>query len=340
MMGRVVRVSPGGHQGIVVRGRLDLQHVDSRTCKLPRGDRLRHRVGVDDRTPGGVDQVRRPRHFGDGRRVEHVTGFLGQWAVNAYDQRLGQQLGERLNSSDTERLVVAVLLVGVVEDDVHPQGLCPERRGRTDSAEPHHAEDLSPQPGKRHYLLIRPVALACPQSGIGEVHAPGERKRHGDSRVGDLLGAVVGHVGHGDSPGAGELPIDVVDSNAAANDQLAASEPLDRGLCDGDLVVQNDRVGIVDRSCQIGLAVGLQRDHVGNVAEKSSLGFELVVDEVGNHYTKLFAHRRDVLWRVIWCTTGGCRRTNPQEHPGYAPGRQLQGTGRRPNSPRDRSARS
>ena len=53
------------------------------------------------------------------------------------------------------------------------------------------------------------------------MNATRQRQGHADGAVGDILGAVIGHVAHGNATGAGKFVIDVVDAHAAADDQLA-----------------------------------------------------------------------------------------------------------------------
>jgi hypothetical protein len=126
---------------------------------------------------------------------------------------------------------------------------------------------------------IRPVA----EPRVELVDAAGEGEHHADRRVGHLLRAIVGHVGHRDAALAGEGVIDVVESHAAADDQPAVLEPLDRGPREPDVVIHHDRGGVLDPADELVFMEGVERLHGGQPGEGFPLRSEVVGDEIGDH---------------------------------------------------------
>ena len=85
VMGRVLRISPGEHQGIASAGRLVFQDVDACSGQMSGCDRCRHGRGVDYGAPRSVHQIRAGWHRGDGLRVDQMMRLLGERAVRAND---------------------------------------------------------------------------------------------------------------------------------------------------------------------------------------------------------------------------------------------------------------
>ena len=83
---------------------------------------------------------------------------------------------------------------------------------------------------ERGDVVIPPVGVGRPQEVVVKVDAARQGEHQADRRVGDFFGAVIGHVGDRNAAGAGEGVIDVVVAHAAADDELAVLQPLDRGL--------------------------------------------------------------------------------------------------------------
>src|SRR5207247_2645108 len=135
----------------------------------------------------------------------------------------------------------------------------------------------SSQPVQRHGLRVVPRAFAAAQSRVRQMHAARERHHHGDSRVCDVLGAVVGDVGHGNAARAGEGVIHVVETHTAAHDDLAAREPLDDARGDLNAVINHQRVGVLDAPDEFVFAVRIQSDYFGEVTASAVLG-------IGGHW--------------------------------------------------------
>ena len=76
-------------------------------------------------------------------------------------------------------------------------------------------------------LSTLPFAPLGAQTRVVQMNAARERKRHANGRIGHLFGAVIGHVRHGDAPLPGKDPIDIIETHAAAHDELAARQAFD-----------------------------------------------------------------------------------------------------------------
>ena len=131
--------------------------------------------------------------------------------------------------------------------------------------------------------MIHPRIGAIAEPGVELVDAAGEGQHHADRRVGHLLGAVVGHVGHGDASLAGEGMVDVVEAHTAADDQPAVFQPLDRAPREPDVVIHHDRGSILDPADELVLVVGVEGLDRGQAGQRPALGGEVVIDEVGDH---------------------------------------------------------
>jgi hypothetical protein len=198
-------------------------------------------------------------------------------------ERLPEQLLDRLYPPDADGLVEAVLPVGIVEGDIHPERLGPQGRGDPDPPQPHDRERPPPQPAERGKHVIHPGIGPVAQPRVELMDAAGEREHHPDRRVGDLLGAVVGDVRHRDAPLAGEGVVDVVEAHAAAHDQPAVLQPLDRRPGEADVVVHHDRGRVFDPPGKLVLVVGVERLHRGQAGEGLALRSEVIGDEIGDH---------------------------------------------------------
>jgi len=76
--------------------------------------------------------------------------------------------------------------------------------------------------------------------------------------VGDLLGAVIGHVAHDDATPAGRLQVHVVEADAAADDAATLRELGEGALGQLDVVIDQQHVGRAAGADDLGLVVGLQ----------------------------------------------------------------------------------
>ena len=128
------------------------------------------------------------------------------------------------------------------------------------------------------------------QERVKLVNAPGEGQHEADRAVGDLLGAVIRHIRHGDALLPGEDPVHVVKADAAADDQLAVFQAVDGGGGQGEIVVEHYRVGILDLPHEILLGEGVERRDGGNVPEGRQLGREITGDKVGDDDLEWLAH--------------------------------------------------
>ena len=100
----------------------------------------------------------------------------------------------------------------------------------------------------------------------------GQGQHHADGRVGHFLRPVIRDDRHRDAALAGRPPVDVVVAHAAADDDLAASEPLDRRPRDRNGVVEDDRIHILDPTDQVFLALRIEGHDPGRVAKDPAFG--------------------------------------------------------------------
>jgi hypothetical protein len=110
-------------------------------------------------------------YFGQRLGIHHVSGFLGQRAVQTQDMRLGEKVIKLLHTPNPEGLVIAGRLIGVVKCDVHAEGFCAERHGRADAPQSDDAEHAPPQTIDGRHLGIMPCTNVRPQTRIQE-HNP------------------------------------------------------------------------------------------------------------------------------------------------------------------------
>ncbi len=100
-------------------------NVDSRSSQTPGSQGARNGRCIDDTSSSCVDQVRAFRQHLERLGVHQVFGFGSKRAVNTEYERLREELVERLDTANPDRFIISILLVGIIEDHVHPQGFGP-----------------------------------------------------------------------------------------------------------------------------------------------------------------------------------------------------------------------
>ena len=120
-----------------------------------------------------------------------------------------------------------------MEQYLHVEGAGAPGHGQADPAEPEHAEATPAQAIEAGRPVVAPVAeRVLAQAVVIAVDAAPERQQQGHGVVGHLGGAVVRHDRDGDAPRAETRQVQAVVADAAANDNPAVLQPVDR-LGDG-----------------------------------------------------------------------------------------------------------
>ncbi len=96
-----------------------------------------------------------------------------------------------------------------------------------------------------------------------------------------FFGAVVRHVANHDAATACRFQIDVVETDAAADNAAALPQSGDGALGELDVMEDEQNIGLGGAGCHIRLVVGLQQDQVGNGVEDGALdaGFGEVIGD-------------------------------------------------------------
>ena len=87
---------------VVGARRLHRQHVNARAGDIALAERFHERGDVDDRAARRVDQDRVAFHLLERCRVDHVTRFVGEWAMEAHDIGRRQKIVEAIDAMDAD----------------------------------------------------------------------------------------------------------------------------------------------------------------------------------------------------------------------------------------------
>src|SRR5262249_59353115 len=115
--------------------------------------------------PRRVDQDAPPLHLRQGSGVDEVMTGLVEVAMEADEVALLQQVVEPERPPDAQGLLGAGDDIRVVEHDIQPERLGPERRSRADPATADDPEGLAAEPGGGLGGAVIPAALAAPPVG-------------------------------------------------------------------------------------------------------------------------------------------------------------------------------
>ena len=162
--------------------------------------------------------------------------------MQADEVALLEQLVELVDAADAQGLVDPLAEVGVVEDDVEPQGLGAEGRRRADPAAADDPEGLAAQAGRAQGGPVVPGPR--PDRLVRRQQPPRQGQQEHDRVVGDLLRAVVGHVADDHAVAGRGIQVDVVVPHPRADDAAASRRPGEAGLAqDRQVVEHDDRIG-------------------------------------------------------------------------------------------------
>ena len=129
---------------------------------------------------------------------------------------------------------------------------------------------------------------------MGRQQAARGRQQQHQGVVGDLLGAVVGHVADDDAARPGRVDVHVVVADAAAHDPLAARQAGEGPLADLDGVEDEQHVGVGGALGHHVLVVGLQQLQVGHAGQHLRFGTRLG-DGIGDDDQGTGRHREGFL---------------------------------------------
>ena len=144
--------------------------------------------------------------------------------------------------------------VGVVDHALDAEGPGPLVNCPADSAVGDDAERAPADPVDRLPALPAPHALAGRPVVLRQLSQQRQPQRNGV--IGDLLGAVIAHVGDQDALGRGRRNVDDVDADAVAGDHSAALHPRNGVRADIGILV-HDRGAIGDLVEEVGFRFGL-----------------------------------------------------------------------------------
>ena len=226
-VGRLGRqdVEPGAAHGAVAQ------------CRLERAE-------IDQPAARGIDQQRALLERPERPAVDQVGVPGGQRAVQADHIRLGEQRFEGRCPAIALRQIDAIGQQGVVKADLHVEAVGPARRRGADPAQADDAEAGAAQPADQGRAGPVPAGVRVgEQTGVVGDQAAGEPEHQRDRVIGDLGGAVVGHVADRDPPLAAGGDVDVVVADARPDQDPAVRQPLDQGAIDRHAVVGDQRIG-------------------------------------------------------------------------------------------------
>jgi len=144
---------------------------------------------------------------------------------------------------------------------------------------------------QRLHLSVNPRALPVLQTAVQVKHAARQRQHHADGGIRDVLGAVVGHVGHRDAAFAGKFVVHIVEADAATDDEFAILQSGNGARSQADEVVEHQRIRILDLSDKIILGHRTERHDLGHVAEQAAFVIKWLFNEIGDNNFRALAHQ-------------------------------------------------
>ena len=310
----VVEQGQVGGEGVAVLLRLVGEHVEGRSCQVPRAQRLVERVDVDDESPRQVEEQRPGLHHRELAPPDEIRVRLLPVDVDGDDVRLAQH---RLHGGHLGGVAQGEPLCGVVEDDVHPHRLGQHGQLGADVAV---ADD--PQGVPAH--LVRAVGALVPhapvQAGVLDRDAAGQVDDLADGQLHHGARVRVGGVEHADPQARRRLQVHLVRADAERPDgPQPRSGGEDAGADMGlradpqvvDAVEGADELVLVERA-----RVAHDLDAVGG-EDRVGDGVGVLKEQCASHGS-ILAERR------------GVRETRPQRV--RAPGRDEAGDGERVRS--------
>ena len=208
----------GAVERVLRRRRLHVDHVQRRACNPTGIDGPVERLRVDDPPAGGVDQECRRLHFCQGRRVDQVLRLLRQRQVQSHEVGLGQEPVE-VGRFDAAAAHLAFVNVRV------PRQQPPAKSSRllgNRAPDPPKADDPQRAAKAASHRIGR---LRLPHAGANirrtrvQVAQRVQEQRH--CVRGDLVGAVVGHVGDVYARRGRRVDVDIVHANRRLDDRQA-----------------------------------------------------------------------------------------------------------------------
>ena len=266
-----------------------------------------------------------------------MTRFAIEWAVQREHVALREQFVERAHTGDADGLVRAIGQIGVVKNDLEAERLRPQRRCGADATETNDAEGELAQATQTRLDLNEPAEAFRFSVEREKLTAEGHGER--DGVIGDLLGAVVGHVAHGDAALACGGDVHAVEADAVADDGAAVFQPRDAFRRQRHVVPDDDRVALADFIREIGVGFAEKAAQPGVIADDAALdggiGIALrrggpVDDGDAWHEVRIISlavrRHRDVRWLLRLVGTGSIRGC---VHDSAAPARGVRRNARR-----------
>ncbi len=236
--------------------RLRREHVQTRRLDQTGAEPFVESVEIHRLAARGVDQERSRLHASNEGVTHEPSRLFGQRNVEGDGVASGEEVLEALRALKAERLVVAVLLVRVVEDDARVEAgeaIACASRPTTKARASRWQWACLPQLPRR--ISESTVGIV----GLGRIGtATAQRLIQGDRVIGGGVRAVVRYVARGDAAPSRRRNIDVVVADADADDHAAALELFDDRRVEPELVPGKDGV-------RTGPDLGIERVRIADV---------------------------------------------------------------------------
>jgi len=279
---RMIRIPPRGENGRVGGWWLLLEDIDTGSGEMTLGERIDDGSGINDSAARGVDEKRSRLHLRNFGGSDQPSRFLRERAMQARDESFAQQFCERIDTANPERFVHSVGEIGIVKNDVEPEGFGTQRGGGSDASAADDSKNATAEAMDRLALIDVPVTESATEAAVEKVRASREGERHRESGVGDFFGAVVGNVADGNAVFAGGVEINAVIADTGADDDFTLFEPLDARPREAEVVIDHDRIGVLDLTGEIGFGHRIEGRDLGVPVENSPLVIEWLVDEISD----------------------------------------------------------
>jgi hypothetical protein len=164
----------------------------------------------------------------------------------------------QIDHLDAENFFKARAEIRVARDNAHFESFSPKGSGTTDSAEAHDAHRHFREPGNIADRATIPELKRGANGALDSYHPAITGEHQADGMVGDFVDAIIGHVANGDAARAGDVDIDRIESDAAANDYFAAFSFADEVSWQGDFMKNDDGVRVLEAAAKLFILMSLK----------------------------------------------------------------------------------
>ncbi|MFT5468421.1 MAG: hypothetical protein ACI8UO_003530 [Verrucomicrobiales bacterium] len=194
--------------------------------------------------------------------------------------RIPKEFGELVYASNSQRLVQSVWHVRIIENDIESKTLRSDRRRRADPPATDDPENPTAQSRDRSGLIHVPIANSTLKPAVEKMRSASEGQGHGQGGIGDFLGSVIRHVANRNPVLSRRLDVHSIVTDTGPDDDFAIPQALDAGASETEIVINHDRVGILDLTFEISLAHRVQRGDFSGSVEDAALEIERFDDQI------------------------------------------------------------